>query len=520
MREAQPAKAVPPGRTVMRLAAPEAAVPSAETAAAPASAAQACACGGGCPRCRGGSPLAAALRADLEPRYGHDFSAVRVHDDGAADRDAQALRARAYTSGSDIVFAAGAHAPDSSAGRRLLAHELAHVVQQARGAAPPGLSQPGDAMERSADAVADRVMAGRDASHLLPPAASHRQSTLPAVQRQYPGSSAGTVSNPNALIPVADFIRYVESVEAGYPSDTPQQVLTRIRQLYYSGYAFDQLIVDAPTTELVETFVPMRDRDVRRRVSIPRTVGPGHVSSDAWSHLTARADENAIGDNPSPYIVLGDGSRVDAGHLLLGLDSLLNPRVGAPYSSYGIPGIDPAGFAADLALASYWTTYHLRTGAPASDAAVKPATADFDTYYRASAPNEDLLGDADAFGLQQQWNSAPGQTLSQVLRAYYLGSTSTPAGVNRRWRGFCASNGLSYTLAGGTVTWSPGIDAMWAPRIDRLCDLFDSGTLSRIGSMTVGTAPSRGAWPYTLPALHRFLDWLKTRLEAEIAAHP
>lgn len=179
-----------------------------------------------------------------------------------------------------------------------------------------------------------------------------------------------------------------------------------------------------------------------------------------------------------------------------------------------------AGFAADLALASYWMTYHVREGSPASDAAVKPATADFDVYYRASAPNEDLLGDADAYGTHQQWTAASGQTLSQVLRAYYLGSGSTPAGVNRRWRTFCTRNSLGFTVSGGTITWSAGIDATWGPRIDRLCDLFDSGFFSRVGSMTIGTAPSRGTWPYSLPALHRFLAWLKPRVEAEIAAHP
>ena len=104
-----------------------------------------CACGGGCPRCEpaspaaaaraGGAPLSLAARSFFEPRFGADFSSVRIHDDVAAHRAARAVGAMAYTHGTDIVFSAGRHAPESSAGRALLAHELAHVVQQA-GQAP------------------------------------------------------------------------------------------------------------------------------------------------------------------------------------------------------------------------------------------------------------------------------------------------------------------------------------------------------------------------------------------------
>lgn len=84
---------------------------------------------------RGGSPLEAGLRGDMERRFGHDFSQVRVHTDAAADRSARELHAHAYTAGRHIVFAAGRYAPQGAAGRRLLAHELTHVVQQGEGGA-------------------------------------------------------------------------------------------------------------------------------------------------------------------------------------------------------------------------------------------------------------------------------------------------------------------------------------------------------------------------------------------------
>lgn len=76
-----------------------------------------------------GHPLDPATRAFMEPRFGRDLSQVRIHTGAAAADSAQALSAAAYTVGPDIVFGAGHYAPASTSGRKLLAHELAHVVQ-------------------------------------------------------------------------------------------------------------------------------------------------------------------------------------------------------------------------------------------------------------------------------------------------------------------------------------------------------------------------------------------------------
>ena len=131
---------------------------------------RACACGGGCPRCRAqpaqepakvqakatsansaaqaavpeavhevlrspGRPLEGDARAFMEARFGHDFSAVRVHSDARAAQSARALDARAYTVGRNVVFGEQQYAPGMPEGRRLLAHELAHVLQQGGGGA-------------------------------------------------------------------------------------------------------------------------------------------------------------------------------------------------------------------------------------------------------------------------------------------------------------------------------------------------------------------------------------------------
>ncbi len=77
-----------------------------------------------------GRPLDAATLAVMEPRFGHDFSNVRIHTDAQAAASARAVNALAYTVGSDVVFDTGQYAPELHAGRKILAHELTHVVQQ------------------------------------------------------------------------------------------------------------------------------------------------------------------------------------------------------------------------------------------------------------------------------------------------------------------------------------------------------------------------------------------------------
>ncbi|MFT3770694.1 MAG: DUF4157 domain-containing protein [Minicystis sp.] len=83
----------------------------------------------------GGRPLGPGIRAYFEPRFGLDFSEVRVHTGARAEASARAVNAQAYTVGRDIVLGAGRYAPEGIEGRRLLAHELAHVAQ-AGGARP------------------------------------------------------------------------------------------------------------------------------------------------------------------------------------------------------------------------------------------------------------------------------------------------------------------------------------------------------------------------------------------------
>jgi len=142
-----------------------------------------------------GKPLDAATRAFFEPRFGHDFSKVRVHDNARAAESARAVKALAYTVGSTIVFARDQYAPSSLRGRSLLAHELAHVVQQGGSASrrPTRISQPDEPSEREAARVQTAMEAGGELPSTSPAeGVVYRQAVAPDSQTVAGGGSQGT----------------------------------------------------------------------------------------------------------------------------------------------------------------------------------------------------------------------------------------------------------------------------------------------------------------------------------------
>ncbi|HEX8655337.1 MAG TPA: DUF4157 domain-containing protein [Allosphingosinicella sp.] len=135
-----------------------------------------------------GRPLEPATRSEMERGFGRDFGAVRVHDDARAHDNARSLGAVAYAAGNDIVFGQGHYAPQTAAGRALIAHELAHSVQQggvqmkADGSLPVAADQ---RLEAEADRAAAAVTAGRAAPTLS-------RIGAPAVFRQTDANAVST----------------------------------------------------------------------------------------------------------------------------------------------------------------------------------------------------------------------------------------------------------------------------------------------------------------------------------------
>jgi len=165
-----------------------------------------------------GQSLQPALRREMELRFGYDFSAVRIHTGAAAARSAQDVDGLAYTLGSSIVFAASRFAPETPAGRRLLAHELTHVVQQT---GPKPLGEHGS-RGRPAQAPGSLLEPAARQAAAIPAGAPARlplsTSPLGRIQRQPAGGNAtGAGAGPNKA--AADGVPYEKwspQVEALY----------------------------------------------------------------------------------------------------------------------------------------------------------------------------------------------------------------------------------------------------------------------------------------------------------------
>ena len=175
-----------------------------------------------------GVPLADSVAQDMSAGFGTDLTGVRVHTDPEAARISRQLQAVAFTRGQDIYFGTGAYRPESTPGRRLLAHELAHVVQQGRPTAVSGprsvIGRADDPAERQADELAARVVRRSPA-----PAASG-----PTIQRY-------TVDKKNTKANKLLRARYIKVKD---PDDAE-----------YYGNEFDGLVEETATIEKMEIFV-------------------------------------------------------------------------------------------------------------------------------------------------------------------------------------------------------------------------------------------------------------------------
>jgi hypothetical protein len=184
-----------------------------------------------------GRPLDANTRTFMERRFGHDFSQVRVHTDEKAAESAGAVGALAYTVGRDVVFGARQYAPETREGRRLLAHELAHVVQQARSPGPVNTMPAGamtaidDPLEREAGGAAARIDAGQNVFV----SSGH---PAPGLQRQAAGSTdacSGLENDPESFSKqVADHFVTTELDQSTAPSADIKCIDPRNCEVTYS----------------------------------------------------------------------------------------------------------------------------------------------------------------------------------------------------------------------------------------------------------------------------------------------
>jgi hypothetical protein len=180
-----------------------------------------------------GQPLEDETRAFMEPRFGHDFSRVRIHTDDRAVKSAELVNALAYTVGSDIVFNTGQYTPSTHAGKHLLAHELTHVIQQQNieGDGQIAVGAVDDNYEQEADAVSSIVNAD-----------THTESSMTL-------SSTYSISpSPNSLLDSVTPTLTAPIIQRQAATQAPQMSLT---PEYAQGLTDEQLSeqVDAVRTQ-------------------------------------------------------------------------------------------------------------------------------------------------------------------------------------------------------------------------------------------------------------------------------
>jgi hypothetical protein len=246
----------------------------------------------------GGNPLDTAARERLQASMGVDLSGVRVHLDEEADRLAESVESVAFTTGNDIFFRSGMYQPETPTGFHLLAHEVTHTLQQARGPVSGtwsggnvSISDPQDQFEQAAEQAADSVLFERHP--VIAPSIANAPTAM-SVQRQgdeyeIPGWRLNSLREAAREGAYEDL---VESVESGTYS--PQSMYTAER------FTPDQLVEFAETGEIPEG---MEFSHLYSAAEYPEVAGNSElgVLTDNWDHFYGHHGGNyANNPNGSP----------------------------------------------------------------------------------------------------------------------------------------------------------------------------------------------------------------------------
>lgn len=213
-----------------------------------------------------GQPLETGTRTFFAQRFAHDFSGVRVHADSRAAESARAVNALAYTVGQQVVFGAGQFRPETTSGKHLLAHELAHVVQQ-QGANPGALSTfsiggANDPAEHEADLAAARVISGSE----TPAAATASAATVPVLRRACGPTAIGTPAGCRDVPDMGPFVSPGNVYKFDRNCDTFQTSTNEERRLWG-----DMQALPANATMEIHGFASVDgDRDFNRQLACAR----------------------------------------------------------------------------------------------------------------------------------------------------------------------------------------------------------------------------------------------------------
>lgn len=216
----------------------------------------------------GGQPLDADTRTFMEPRFGHDFSRVRIHTDERAVKSAESVNALAYTVGSDIVFNQGRYAPDTYEGKHLLAHELTHVVQQASMTKthPSHVGSKESIQEREAGQVAQTI----DGPIIGRPVEVTQTGASVGIQRE---SFEG---NDPIHQPLIDQYRKEQGLPPGGVDESGQQVGPSDAEIKYGG-----LLTQDKTAQITASAPPDQQVSANQAQSLSQQPLPPNVTAPA-----------------------------------------------------------------------------------------------------------------------------------------------------------------------------------------------------------------------------------------------
>ncbi len=274
-----------------------------------------------------GQPLDRATLAFMEPRFGQDFSQVRVHTDAKAADSAHAVNALAYTVGPNLVFGTGQYAPQTSAGQRLMAHELAHIVQQHTCAPASGgdlaIGAGSDSFENAAETAADGIIVGGDVGP------STTQARALVLARKSTGTCSTTFSKAKSFKDLVDLVRAAESkLKAAGITSTADQVKT-LRGIYYgTPWSLDFRV----------------EKSVTRNVGFQLFTQSPKLPADPTTIL----DCGLFGALQASQDVVDGGRHVDFGHLIIALDARNAPVPSLPFPGFGGTGTEIVTWLGDL----------------------------------------------------------------------------------------------------------------------------------------------------------------------------
>jgi len=582
----------------------------------------------------GGTSLPTELRSFFEARFSYDFSGVRVHADGDAASAAHALQARAYTLGRDIVFGAGEYAPATAEGKRLVAHELAHVIQQ--GATAARRQERNSAAEGVAAGGGDTPMVAHVAQRGAARQLIQRQTTgcptrppdEPARSRTAGGILSTDVVRPStSTLAIQDFPVNEATLPSGATADPVFQRFmsmaagdpsTAIAVKGYTdcvGAAAENLSLrdrraqaviaampaalqshprfswpTSPTSDFRDTNATAEGRARNRAVEVSFASAPPVAGQDPCDVPTRAADIDqymflvrcaetrlslttaadaptmvsalrqiyygaatwSASRNPvwnmvitnrpwSPatdpatqlgthlFAALRDSQVVaghDMGHLLTGLDAMLNPHEVELTAGSRIQVILPTGVPNEE-----WATWAGDVGSSAAEFAVghyqNPAADPIDVYFANFANSRDLLGNLDSFAIragltglapasQLQHAVTLSGTFSEVLMQYFrITSSALSQARTSAVRNFIAAYGG--TLSGNTVTNRPALEAALRPSVENFAGRFVFFLMLQRGLLNTPPATPGPQPNVTLPgavtdATRLYVDFLLANL--------